>query len=401
MFALESLHYHLNGIKSDVRIQDRSMRIRDHSITTQAGRRALIRERSILRKNYIEDSVVMQWLEPHVEREEVADDSNRFDSATVAIARRMGGMISLSRRGGVKKLNLSGTRVTAKQLRTVKRQLPRLEGLRALDLSSAIMQESALSQIADLTKLRALNLNHVKITNRGLSHLADLHQLQFLGLAFTDVSSLRGLRSPGELRWLFLGGSKADDKVLKQLVRAKKLQQLSMFSCDITNAGIAHLEKLPNLAILNIALTKIGDASCQSLANIQSLKELVLDETRVTENGLKMLTSLSGLRHLSLEGLQITDDGLTLLQALSNLESINVIETKVTAHGVANFRTALPNCQVQWDGDTTNYRTQQRLQRAQDALFEKETEVRRFALRELQRQHLGVCLRSGEGLSRE
>ena len=400
MFALEYLHWKYLGIKSDVRFRDRSLRSEGPAVIV-GGKRKISRGRPRLLRNYIEDSMTLKWEKSPVEQEATRDDLARFDRASVEIARRMGGMVAFDRHGQVEQLNLCGTQVTAKSLRLVKKQLRGLKNLRALDLSSALMQESALRELAGLTTLRALSLNHIKVSDRGLSPLAGFDQLQFLGLAFTDVASLRHLRSVGKLRWLFLGGSKVGDKALKQLAHAEKLQKLSLFSCPITDTGIVHLAALPKLVSLNIALTKVSDAGCKSLARIESLEELVLDETPVTDDGLQVLSKLPQLRHLSLEGLQVSDKGLKILATMKNLKSLNVAKTLVTASGVRRFQAALPECQVQWQGDLVNYRAQHRIEQAHDALLEKESEVRRFSLRALQRRLLGVCLASGEGLGVE
>ncbi len=400
MFALEHLHWKYLGIKSDVQFRDRSLGS-EFPKQIVGGKRKRPRGRPRLLRNYIEDSMTLKWEKSPAEQEATLNDSARFERANVEIARRMGGMIAFDRRGRVEQLHLCGTKVTAKQLRSVKKQLHGLQDLRVLDLSSALMPESALREIADLRELRALSLNHVEVSDRGLSALADFDQLQFLGLAFTDVASLRHLRSVGELRWLFLGGSQAEDKSLKKLAKATNLRQLSLFLCPITDAGIAHLVRLPKLRSLNVALTKVGDTGCKSLAQILTLEELVLDETLVTDDGLKILAGLSNLRHLSLEGLHVTDEGLRTLAAMKNLESLNVAKTQVTAGGIRKFRSLLPECKVQWNGDLTDYRALQRVQRAHDALLEKESEVRRFSLRAMQRRLLGVCLCSGEGLGVE
>ena len=399
-FALEHLHWKYLGVKSDVQFRDRSLRSAGRAVVLN-GKLKTPRGRPRLLRNYLEDSMTLKWEKLPAEQEGMLDDAVRFERANVEIARRMGGMIAFDRRGQVAQLHLCGTKITAKQLRSVKKQLHGLKELRALDLSSALMEESVLREIADLRELRALSLNHVEVTDRGLSAIAAFDRLQYLGLAFTDVSRLRNLRSVGELRWLFLGGSKAEDRALHQLVKAENLQQLSLFLCPITDAGIAHLAKLPKLRSLNVALTSVSDAGCQSFAQIQSIEELVLDDTQVTDDGVKILASLPNLRHLSLEGLQVSNKSMEILTEMKNLESLNVSKTQVTASSVRIFQETLPLCQVQWQGDPTNYRAGKRVQHALDALQEKESEVRRFSLRSMQRRLLGVSLASGEGLGLE
>ena len=49
---------------------------------------------------------------------------------------------------------------------------------------------------------------------------------------------------------------------------------------------------------------------------------------------------------LDLWQVDVSDEGLLALSELTNLDRLSVLETKVTVDGVAEFKTALPECEV-------------------------------------------------------
>jgi len=61
---------------------------------------------------------------------------------------------------------------------------------------------------------------------------------------------------------------------LKRLAHSPNLKHLSIFSSQVTNAGIPYLVNLKGLRFLNLASTKVNDACCKNIAQIQSLNEI-------------------------------------------------------------------------------------------------------------------------------
>ncbi len=124
------------------------------------------------------------------------------------------------------------------------------------------------------------------------------------------------------------------------------------------------------------------------------IKQLNLCGTKVTAKQLrsikKQLHGLKEIRALDFSSALMPDSA---LREISNLRKLRALSLNIR-----KFQSLLPKCRVQWEGAPTNYRAQQRVQHAYDMLLEKESEVRKFSLRTMQRRLLGVCLCSGEGL---
>jgi Leucine-rich repeat (LRR) protein len=83
-----------------------------------------------------------------------------------------------------------------------------------------------------------------------------------------------------------------------------------------------------------------------SLGALAKLQELTLASTQVSDAGLEHLKQLQEHRVLALGKTRVTDKGLKALCALAKLENLDVSETAVTAEGLKTLKTALPGCNV-------------------------------------------------------
>lgn len=70
-----------------------------------------------------------------------------------------------------------------------------------------------------------------------------------------------------------------------------------------------------------------------------------------TDQKLSQLKGLPKLEELLIEYTPVTDAGLSHLHQLKQLKFICLTGTRVTAKGVADLRTALPNCQIDWSNE--------------------------------------------------
>jgi hypothetical protein len=68
------------------------------------------------------------------------------------------------------------------------------------------------------------------------------------------------------------------------------------------------------LQTLSLWSTEISDAGLKDLAEFKRLKTLHLSQTRVTDAGLKELYALKGLRTLSLRATRVTPAAVALLK---------------------------------------------------------------------------------------
>ena len=146
---------------------------------------------------------------------------------------------------------------------------------------------------------KTLLIDSARITDAGLDHLWGCTSLTHLELDFTNVGD-DGLRALAELR---------------------QLEQLSLFSTKVTDAGVGHLRGLP-LRELDLGETSITDHCVSSILRLGDLQELGLFATALTDAGLMSLTRMSGLRHIEIKKSQVTESG------------------------AEKFRAALPTCSV-------------------------------------------------------
>jgi Leucine-rich repeat (LRR) protein len=101
----------------------------------------------------------------------------------------------------------------------VKDLLPFKEQLIWLKLGGTQINDSVLTDIAQLTHLTRLNLENTRITNQGIAHLSALTQLQYLNVFGTDISTegLLPLSNLAKLQQVFLFKTKMSPKSLKDL----------------------------------------------------------------------------------------------------------------------------------------------------------------------------------------
>ena len=114
---------------------------------------------------------------------------------------------------------------------------------------------------------------------------------------------------------------------LEDLVALPEVQQLELMGTRVDAAGLAALKSLPRLWTLNLWATNITDDDLVPVGNLNRLEWLKLGYTQITDKGLEHLKSLGNLRLLYLTG------------------------THVTESGVKKLQSALPDCDIEWDGN--------------------------------------------------
>ena len=81
-------------------------------------------------------------------------------------------------------------------------------------------------------------------------------------------------------------------------------------------------------------------------ADLEKVLWLYMDESQITDAGLKEVAKLQKLEVLYLNNTKITDAGLKEVAKLQKLEELDLRGSEVTKAGVAEFKRALPNCQI-------------------------------------------------------
>jgi hypothetical protein len=66
----------------------------------------------------------------------------------------------------------------------------------------------------------------------------------------------------------------------------------------------------------------------------------------VTDQDLAVLDQFVNLRSLNLHGANFTDDAVDQLAEIRSLEELDISDTRISASGVAELRSELPNCRI-------------------------------------------------------
>jgi hypothetical protein len=118
-----------------------------------------------------------------------------------------------------------------------------------------------------------------------------------------------------------------------------------------------HLKVLPQLQQLVLDSTEVTDAGLKNLAALPRLQRLLFgggghEFTRLGDDNLKSLTLIRTMA----PGTKVTDDGLEYLVRLTGLQELLLGGTQITEQSVKKLRQALPNCQIQWEPPTQDWR---------------------------------------------
>jgi len=95
-----------------------------------------------------------------------------------------------------------------------------------------------------------------------------------------------------------------------------------------------------------------SNSSWEAMADLPKLTEVhILHWNRFGDEHVSRLSKFRKLSHLHLYKVPVTDSALPSLHRLRGLNYLLLNKTQVTAAGVAALRKALPNCNVEWDGE--------------------------------------------------
>ena len=147
------------------------------------------------------------------------------------------------------------------------------------------------------------------------------------------------------------GASQTGDADLAPLEKLQYVESLNFYrACEVTDAGLKHLEHLTRLRELSLAYPQIAGRRLELLWQFGGLHKLNLYGPWITDTELRQLKYLTGLRQLSLGGTSIADIGSEQLKGLTQLEELDISCTDVSPAGVKKLRDALPRCKI--DGTT-------------------------------------------------
>ncbi|MHB0961172.1 MAG: hypothetical protein ACYC0X_33955 [Pirellulaceae bacterium] len=155
-----------------------------------------------------------------------------------------------------------------------------------------------LRHLNGLVELRAIDLSSTAVTSKGLAHCAAVTPLQKL----------------------YLGNTQVDDEGMRYIGRMKNLREL-ILPMDISDDGVKHLRGL-------------------------RLRVLYIRHARITNDSVKIIAGMRSLRTLFIDGNKLTDECVADLSTLEGLKILGVYKTGITAAGLDQLRTALPDCRM-------------------------------------------------------
>ena len=242
------------------------------------------------------------------------------------------GVLHLPRLKGLRSLDLGNTPITGKTLDV----LTKLEKLTSLSLRDIKINDDTVGEIAGCKKLVTLSLAGTRVTDAGLKELVRLVQLRVLSLERTKVTDegLKLLAKCRELRSLNLRLTGGTGAGLRSLAELGRLELLDVSSCDVSDADLEAFPRLTELRSLHLEGTKITDEGLKSVGKLKHLNTLALRGRLITDAGMKHLTGLTELKALQLPGTDVTDEGLKDLVKLSELQVLVASGTKITDRGL-------------------------------------------------------------------
>jgi Leucine-rich repeat (LRR) protein len=241
-------------------------------------------------------------------------------------------MPSLAHLSGLKRLDLSLTRISDRGLRALK-TAPAIEELN-LYFAEQIGDEGA-AVLRNWKHLKRVNLRGTKITDSTLEALAGLPGIERLDIGWAQITDtgLEHLSALTNLRWLTMGGNKLTDAALQFLRQMPQIEYLDISGTQRTDSGLWSL--------------LLTDAGVQAIAAVTELRELRLAGTNVTGRALTLLKPLAKLERLDLQGCKrLRDDAAATLAQFHHLRVLDLKDSSLSEEAVARIRAALPDCQV-------------------------------------------------------
>lgn len=235
--------------------------------------------------------------------------------------------------------------------------LAKLPRLRCLMLSGKNFTDAGMVHLKNIPSLRILDAGHLPhLTDAALVHLAQIKTLENLSLHWVEAITDEGivcLKQLPSLRKLDIKNSKVTDEGLYHLCQIESLEYLDLPDKGISDKGLAYLGELKNLRHLRIARAHYvnpnmdkdyyTDRGVAELAKLQSLEELTIGSIGITDAGLDYIAKLTNIKNLWLFGCSnVTNKGLAKLTVLKSLRNLDVFEANITIAGLSCLN-ELPN----------------------------------------------------------
>jgi ankyrin repeat protein len=211
------------------------------------------------------------------------------------------------------------------------RHLPKLTGLKWLNLSGCGFTNAGLSVLRDLPALETFELHwHRGVTDEGIAHLADCGQLERVDVMGSPVGDglLAAMRGKARLCHLKTG-TRVTDAGLPHL---HAIPRFSGWHGGEPRYSLMEAEAGPTHLTLDGPFTDRGLAALRGLDGVFGLS-FFWHARAFTSGGLAVLASLSNLGFVGCEGERCTDEAMPSLAAVPGLRMLQAQGTVATDTG--------------------------------------------------------------------
>lgn len=153
---------------------------------------------------------------------------------------------------------------------------------------------------------------------------------------FTDMLPLAGLR---ELKQLQMLNAPVSDEALEIIPSLPNLLSFRADTMNLTDAVFAHFALSKLTAFHLLKCMKVTGEKVAVLANGKSLEQLSLQSCRLSDAGVQEIGKLASLTTLNLSGSGLNDDQLKALRGLKNLSSLLLKRNVLSAKALADMTT--------------------------------------------------------------
>jgi internalin A len=254
---------------------------------------------------------------------------------------------------GIQELVLAGSAVSD----TGVAALPKFSGLKRLDLSGARISPKSLESVARLTSLESLRINGIPLEDTSIAVLKSLPSLTELSLVGTSIGE-SAFESLAALEHLKVLDVSANDQVLgrmfTELVKKKRFGALTSITADNSGFGyygLVEIGTLPNLEYLCVNRGFVGDDALKGVEKSKSIKRLYLSANLISDAGMPSFKRMKQLEELRVDGnITVTDAGLKELRGLKSLKELRLDNTRCTEVEARSLKSNLPSTTVLFGG---------------------------------------------------
>ena len=200
-----------------------------------------------------------------------------------------------------------------------------LRNVQSLHITGVPLDDELLPPLAALPKLKEIYLAGTQITDAGLRNLARATQLKTLALSLR----VGGFESPSLT-------CQVTDAGLAHLSGLKGLEELHIDGTQITDAGLAHLRRADRHADSLSQRHLRQRRGTSSICRLTAPRGLYLNQTLVTNAALEILRPLPRWK-LGLANTAVTDDALPLIASRTELIWLMLSDTAITDEGLSQL----------------------------------------------------------------